>query len=326
MPPSPFVPPTTPAGNDAADTPLRHELRGHPSRSTTTIHGWASVAFGLPFVVVGVVILARTLRATALPAGTVDAPSWIGRIIGGLFAAAGVWLVANGARDLRRRARLRVLVRRYPDQPWMWDYAWDRLGGRDGTPAVALRSAIGALFIGLFLVPFNWLALTVHDMRWLLRGIVALLDAGAVAMVGYAVYLVLRLARYGVSHLQFGAFPMRPGDTATLTLLRGSGAIPLHPLRATLRCVQERYEVRGSGRNRQNVVVCYALYEATRTTTPPADAGAPASLAFDVPGDAPGTALGELPPRYWELELRSEMPGIDYGATFLVPIYRVAER
>ena len=40
-----------------------------------------------------------------------------------------------------------------------------------------------------------------------------------------------------------------------------------------------------------------------------------------VPPDAPGTSLVMRPPRYWELEVNAAMPGVDYRAVFLVPVY-----
>jgi hypothetical protein len=44
-------------------------------------------------------------------------------------------------------------------------------------------------------------------------------------------------------------------------------------------------------------------------------------VRFPIPPDAPTTELGARPPRYWELELSAEVPGVDFGARFLVPVY-----
>ena len=48
-----------------------------------------------------------------------------------------------------------------------------------------------------------------------------------------------------------------------------------------------------------------------------------ASLSFRLPdaSRAPPTSLGARPPVYRELEVKAEVPGVDYGAVFLVPVY-----
>lgn len=94
-------------------------------------------------------------------------------------------------------------------------------------------------------------------------------------------------------------------------------------LTATLRCVQERVEVRGTGKGRGTVVVCYELRApATAVALTTDGRGRPAfRVTAPIPPDAPATALGEHPPRYWELDLAAARPGVDYGASFPVPVY-----
>jgi hypothetical protein len=87
-------------------------------------------------------------------------------------------------------------------------------------------------------------------------------------------------------------------------------------MRATLRCIEERFEVRQTGKNRVRVSVPYELYRDEAAVAP----GEP-SLRFELPENVPGTRLAAQPPRYWELELAAEAPGVDFGARFLVPVY-----
>ena len=75
-------------------------------------------------------------------------------------------------------------------------------------------------------------------------------------------------------------------------------------------------------------VIGYELYSVTEEL----DAGAlregqPLRIAFPLPKQPGlGTCLGENPPRYWELTVESETSGVDYHATFLVPIYARVDR
>ena len=47
-------------------------------------------------------------------------------------------------------------------------------------------------------------------------------------------------------------------------------------------------------------------------------------LKFTLPENGIETRLSERPPRYWELELLAEAPGIDFMAFFLLPVYKEA--
>ena len=81
--------------------------------------------------------------------------------------------------------------------------------------------------------------------------------------------------------------------------------------------------MRGSGRNRSMVTVCYELLAlpATVAAVDDGSGGTALRVVAEVPPGAPVTTLAARPPRYWELELSAATPGVDYGATFLVPIY-----
>jgi hypothetical protein len=96
--------------------------------------------------------------------------------------------------------------------------------------------------------------------------------------------------------------------------------------KATLRCVKERYEARETCEDRTSAVVGYEVYRDTKSVGVPVGGVGRAlgtDLSFPLPGVslAPPTSLGERPPVYWELEVKAEASGVDYAATFLVPVY-----
>ena len=96
-------------------------------------------------------------------------------------------------------------------------------------------------------------------------------------------------------------------------------------IKATLQCIEEKYEIRGSGDNRKSVVVSYHVYSESKDfPNYSAENYGPLQipLKFDLPeGEQYRTELSNRPPRYWELELKAETPGIDFSKTFLVPVY-----
>ena len=89
---------------------------------------------------------------------------------------------------------------------------------------------------------------------------------------------------------------------------------------AVLRCVQEEYDERGKPKdnNEPAVVIARELWSTTRAAE---FQRGEFVWRFKLPPGLPTTALSEYPPRYWELELKVARPGVDYAATFLVPVY-----
>jgi hypothetical protein len=72
--------------------------------------------------------------------------------------------------------------------------------------------------------------------------------------------------------------------------------------------------------------VCYEVYADARTVDDARglwEGRRGLALSFPFPADAAPTRLSERPPRYWELEIGAEVPGIDYQGRFLLPVYAV---
>ena len=308
----------TPA-RGAPATPGR-ELRGHPGRTTATVHEGASIAVGIVPLVAGLALLgvARgTLGRVRITPGT---PPWVVAAIGLSFVVCGLAFLGHGWRGLSRRRRVRRLRVNHPREPWLWEHPWNAFAAFDETRA-ELRGALAVTsFLALFLLPFNWLAFASGAGDWLFVGVTTLFDALLLLSAGKLVHVAMRLGKYGTTELRFPRFPCRPGEAAEFRLVRTPELATLGALRATLRCIQERHETTGAGRARHVRVVAWALHEspATGETTPGGEA---VVFRFHLPPDAPGSALGERPPRYWELAVGAAAPGVDYEATFLVPIY-----
>jgi hypothetical protein len=312
------VPVTLEAGPDGV------ELNGRQPRSATTVHGWTSAIIGLPFAGGGLAVIAAAAGLLTLPQSRGrPLPSWLLAPVGAVFALVGMSLIVHGLRGARRMARVRRLRAAHPNDPWRWDHAWDERGSTDDTAARAVRSFAAAVFMFLFLVPFHWIGFFAPD-RVAMFGVVALLfDVVALVLLGRAAYLLARRLKYGNGRALFGRFPFRPGTTLEVHV-EAPPALPQHALAtATLRCIQERYVTRGSGKNRTTSVVCFEIY---RDTAPAELVGAGAGLRalrvrFDLPRDVPTTDLASRPCRYWEVEVDASTDGVDYAARFLVPVY-----
>ena len=300
------------------------ELKGHQARSATTVHGWPSLLLGLPFLLIG---LSVVLLAGGVIPGVQEqerAPRAFVAMFGALFGLAGLSFVVHGARGISRKAAWKRLQAMHPDEPWQADHAWDAEGVWDDTGQRILKTFYAGFAMAIFMVPFNWI-FVLRERHPFGMAIVGPFDVIIAGILGYGVYLIARRLKYGTTYLRFERFPFVLGDAIDVRFGTSKGIGAFDRLSFTLRCIQERYETRGSGENRSQQVVCYQRYTDSLVMD---EAGlfqggdAECPLAFPLPDDAElTTALAERPPRYWELEIRADTPGVDFRATYLVPVY-----
>jgi hypothetical protein len=139
------------------------------------------------------------------------------------------------------------------------------------------------------------------------------------------IYTLMRFLKYGESYLRLNHFPLFLGDKMDVTLQTFKTIPGLTTMDAILRCVEEKYEIRGTGDNRTSKVVSYQIYaedikinqahiyQAGQLQLP---------LTFVLPLDKEfETCLSCRPAKYWELEIKAKTPGIDFLAHFLLPVY-----
>ena len=301
-----------PTSDAARGTPLPN----HVDRSGSTVHGSASIGFGAAFVVVGGTLgVLAALDRLDMAQGV---PRWLGPLFGALFAIAGMSFVVHGVIGVRVERRVRRLRETHVRQPWVWDHPWDERGSRDDSGRRIGRAVWFTGFLALFLVPFNWVGFFSPERPVIFAGVAVLMDCLLVAAAWRAAYLTGQRAKYGPAMLRFRRFPFKPGGEVEVHMARPARLAGIESPVAVLRCVQERYEVRGSGDDRSQAVVAYELWSDRQPAT---FKWGEFVWRFALPEGVPGTALSERPPRYWEMELAVEMPGMDFAGTFLVPVY-----
>jgi hypothetical protein len=268
------------------------------------------------FVVAGITVgvLGWQEKLNAQP----GVPTWLAPIFGLIFALAGLSFVLHGVQGSMRQRRARQLREHHGHEPWVWDHPWDVTGSADDSPRRIRQMTWFATFLALFLIPFNWISFFSAERPLPFQVVTGLFDLFLVWAVWKVCYLIAQRVKYGETRLRFGRFPFAASEEIEVALPCVGALEGIVTLDATLRCVQERYEVRKSGKNRQSVVVSYEVWSAKQRTE--AKRGE-LVWRFSPPEGVGGTTLSERPPRYWELEIKAETVGIDYAATFLVPVY-----
>ncbi len=152
-------------------------------------------------------------------------------------------------------------------------------------------------------------------------GITGFFDLIVIIVTGHAFYKLFQFLKYGNSRLRFADFPFYLGSRADM-ILEG---LPGHMdrLEFKLRAVEEAYEMRGSGKNRSQQVVCYQRYGEERVMENVSNGtDGKFKMSWDLPDNMEFTTrLGDRPAFFWEMLIEAQTPGIDYHARFLVPIY-----
>jgi len=255
----------------------------------------------------------------------------------------------------RLHARGKQLRRRFGDHPWTRDYPWDPTGHSDGTLKTTIRYIVaGLVFFAVFNVP---LILRFTGVMGVVRtsgmGIghashpgvsppVALVVICSLISLGFlygmAILKSWRYLKFGSSRLVFQRVPYILGESFEAQLIPGRSIGEYDKMQFTLRCIQPVRQIIGRGKERKILTVFQPLYADRlelgkgqwRTGMPPL------AMKFTLPDQKELTTKISSPmadmqeeenPQplgmkcYWELEARASIPGLDYKASFLVPIY-----
>ncbi len=317
----------TPPDNAAPDNPRR--LRGHQSRSGTTVHGRSAILFGIPFAGVGVFIILAAANIIPTKDSSFHAPRAVVAACGMVFLLPGLWLMLHGVRGVIRKARTRRLLAHDFTQPWLADHAWNPAGDRDRFGRKLVNYGFGLLIVLLLSSPFNYAAFFggAHKSGWLYG--IACVNIFPLIYAIALVHAAMRWTRFGTGRLHYRRFPYALGGRFEADFMPGRRLAGIDKLACTLRCVQEAYETRQVGNKTRTEVVSYELHSQKTEIDVSGTGRAPREtipVEFTLPDDpALATCLAVQPPRYWELELHADIPGVDYRSVFLLPVYAVGQ-
>jgi len=288
--------------------------------------------FGLAFALAGGAALWKALTHRANPAPN----AWILWPIGGAFLLIGLGFLYALVRGPRAMRKAQATAARFPDEPWKWRDDWAQGYVQDDT-----RNALGMSLV--FAVLWNCIAAPAGVIGWQ-RGVLGHERMALVAflfpligafLVGGVVRAALRRARFKVSRLDLDAVPVPLGRTLSGAVRTHLAELPAGGFQLTLSCV--RTERSGSGSSSSTWTRVVWQDEATapgRLGAPPPAPGetravSPVALvpvAFRIPPEAESTDHHDSSNAVaWKLEVEAKEPGVDYHASFELPIYRTEE-
>lgn len=303
---------------------IRRRLPGRTERrgSRTGLSTPGTFAFGGVFVVVGSVIVLAGTKIIHVDPKNVHGPYWMLTVVGLVFALAGVVICGMAWRQFASEKRLQQKRSCRPDDLAVADYGWDPRGfvpSRWGPPAKALGVAA---FLSLFLSIFNWLAF-VNNGPVASKAVVGLFDLANIWVWCVAGFKIARALKFGDSRLEFLKFPYPLDEPLVIRWWPATGIARVDQGTFTLRCVEEWQESRGQGDNQTSILIHEEIWSGVwsldqATTFPRLES---MELRCDLPADAVTTQLSADKPIFWELEVKLDLPGLDFVETYLVPLY-----
>jgi hypothetical protein len=236
------------------------------------------------------------------------------------FCGVGLGGIATVLAGRRRVEEAFAREARYPDAPWLWREDWASRRITDASRTEMWSAWVFTALWNLVSIPSAVLAVRAALNEGNHAALIALLFpvVGAGLLV-WAVRATLRYRRFGVSRLDLATLPAVVGHVLEGTLRTPDGLRPAEGFRVVLSCI--RRVTTGSRDNRstsENV-----LWEEEQRAS---GTGVAIPVTFAIPADAAPSDPGRAADRtLWRLSVTADVPGVDYAATFEVPVFRTAE-
>jgi hypothetical protein len=282
------------------------------------------VLFLLPFAAAGTFSAVRAVRMAR--AGVLPDAVLLG-IAALAFGGVGFGGLLGIRVAYRRMKEAEALQARHPEEPWLWRRDWAAGRIEDSTRETLLGAWIFAILWNLISLPGAYVGVRAALYEAKPAGLVALLfPLAGVWLLARALHATARKRKYGISRLELSTIPGVIGHTLVGTVHAPMDLRPAEGFEVHLTCIR-RVTTR-SGKNSSTserilwqeegrlVGELSRDYSGMRTSIP---------IRFQLPPDVEASTTTNPNDRVtWQLQLTASVSGVDYDATFEVPVFRTA--
>lgn len=304
------------------DTPLLCRVTQDQFITTSKLGLGCLIAFLTPFALVGVFSLAGAIRQIA--AGQIGDAAFMS-IFAIMFGGVGVGGIFFVIRAHRRHLEHVERLNQLGDEPWRIRDDWAS-GVLTHDSKATMLAALGiAAFWNVIAIPGGLLA-ALEAIRTdnPVLFIPLLFPLIGIGLMIWAAREVIGYRKFGRSTATLSTVPGVIGRRLAGEIRTGSGLMSARHVDLALRCV--RRITTGSGKNRSTREEI--LWEGPVTQQHVRREGHEASVpfAFTIPPDAQQSDLEPSSDHVlWRLSATADVPGVDYRASFEVPVFRTAE-
>lgn len=306
---------------------MRVELSGGKSSASKKAGLGCTILFLIPFFAIGIFTIGMGIKMFITGEGDKGQGTFlIG--FGSIFAGvASLILVAVlfGAKSQKKRDAIKE---QHPNEPWLWREDW-------ATGRIRSSEKAGVVFIWFFAIFWNAVSMpsaffgvreAIKKEDWAIL-FVLLFPLVGVGLLYWAIHATLRHLRYGVSTFEPAAMPGVIGGQLQGQVFGKIRLGPGHRMKVQLTNFH-RY-TSGSGKNRSTHYKVLWQEEkelGMEHLSLGMHGGSVIPIDFYVPRDCQETTVyGGEDGYLWRLVVSASVPGVDYGATFDIPVFVTAE-
>ena len=243
-----------------------------------------------------------------------------------VFGGAGFGLMAMGLLGGKKAKREAELKEGHPDEPWKHKEAWATGKIVSTTKPVLVMSAIFAVFWNAISSPLWFMIPEIVENENKLALLAFMFPVVGGGLIFWALRNFVRYKKFGESVFEMGTLPGVIGGPLAGTIRTTVNVRPEDGFELTLSSVRVRQT--GSGKNRsthetvlwqKSHVIARELlaYDLRRSAIP---------VSFAIPFDGKASDESNADDRIvWKLEVAAAVPGVDYHATFEVPVFETEE-
>ena len=281
------------------------------------------ILFLLPFCAVGIVSAALSVRS-AWRGNWGEAGFFL--VFALVFGGAGFGLLAWTAHAARIKRQRDRLEEGHPAEPWLWRRDWAAGRIRSAGRARLMIAWIFGLFWNVISVPLTLqIAPEVLERGNDVALFALIFPVVGVALLAWAILETLRYRRYGLSVFRMARVPAPVGRLLKGVIVTHAYIRPAEGIQLTLSCVNRITRRSGKETSTSERV----LWQEERKVSDFPTVGRRATaipVAFAIPSDAvESSAEVSNDQILWRLEARADVPGVDYVASFEVPVFRTPE-
>jgi hypothetical protein len=294
------------------------------SRASSNVYLVICLLFGIPFTAFGA--LALVIGGYRYLTGVADVWQTLMLIIFGLgFCAVGaapILSLRSGWKKLEKEGQTQAA---FPDKPWMWrdDWAAGHISSSNKT-ILAVAWAFAVLW-NLVSTPLLFAFRNIPQKNY--AALIALLfPAIGLLLLIRAIRLSMEYRKFGVSDFVMSSVPGVVGGK-----LQGSVHAAFDPqsarsVKVKLTCFHRTVTGTGDNRSVSENIQWRDEREFSAGEIQPGPTGCIIPVSFHIPADAAETDIRNMDNAIqWKLQVRADVPGVDYEAEFDVPVFKTKD-